>query len=1316
MFFLAPAALSIVPGIGGAVAGGTFLASIAPALLQMGLGFGLQLLSKSMSNPGIRGEMERGADVPLSFVLGKWATAGCLEYSNEWGNAGFLGSTPNAYLTQVISLSDIPVKGLDGIWVDGERRTLLWSEVDPEKGVPVEEFRTGQRDHLWVKFYDGTQSSADGFLINTVADEDRPWDAGAVFTGVAYAVVTARISKKLWTQVPQFIFEIDGAPLYDPSRDSTVGGSGPQRWSDPATWGGDGDYLPAVQIYNLLRGIHYDGGWVYGMQDAPFSAFPTAQLIAAIEACRELIDHPDGGQVPRFVSGYEVRVGAEDLGEVVQHLLLAMNARPNFNGGSFGFSPASDLTTVGVLSDADIISTSEQSFAPFLPDSERFNGVSAQYPSPDQAWQLDTAPVYQRPDLEAEDDGQRRLSGVVFSAVSDAFQVQRLQRAMLDEYRRERRHVVTLPPAWQALEVNDVISWTSARNGYVNKRFRVDGRSDLPNLDVVLDLTEVDPSDYDFPLGDYVPPARGSVTSPVFATQVLPGFAAMPATVPDALGVDRLPAILISWNSAYLDDVDAIRVEARVKDGGGVVIRSRSDEVEGASFLLAAGVLPGAVYEVRGLVVTGSARPVDWTEWVEVTTLNVKPGFSDFDSEVQEQVNEALQGAQDAADEAAAASDAADDAQEALGLAVTNLQEEIAATEAVVNYNHDTVRNYLTDNIVSDPGAGTTNDFSTSIGSSLSVVSHGSGVPISTTAIRVTMGGDGRGGIYFSEHYAPEGVNDRTYRFRFLARASSNGASFAIGARVAGANEAYPLSETAIEAPPSEFDVVEYDFKVPAYTGDKKTHIKPRVAIDEHPLSAGDWFEITDIRVWDVTDAVNNAAAVESESIVRADGDTALAADITTVDARVASAEASISTESAARTSADNALASDITLLSSSVGGLSATVTQHSATLVEVDDFATAFTGISATTVSPNGTEYISGFRLTSWADPDGGGALMQIMGDVIVDGSITAQKLVVAYDNNFVDNGTFWQNGHETLEGWSYSNASEVDAADAWNAPSSAGASSPGAGCLRVDHPTNSITIKNSNIFAVTEGDSFKVSASAAVGGSTRDFNIRLRMEWLDADKNYVAGHWDAFNLTSLQHAVFTTDAKSAPTGAKYARVTIVALGGSSGILYMTNIECRRLHEGATLITPGGISTPELAAGAITANEVAAATLTAGNIVANGIAKPVVHAATGNVQLSTTWQTIQTFNVVLERFGDIVVSSHSILDSYTGDRQFGYRVYIGGTKVTDHWLNRISEGQSLHGIRTGLSAGTHQIKIDVAGNSASWTRQDTTALVTYQG
>ncbi|MGK3946306.1 hypothetical protein ABK046_49130, partial [Streptomyces caeruleatus] len=57
----------------------------------------------------------------------------------------------------------------------------------------------------------------------------------------------------------ELLFEVDGAPLYDPRKDSTVGGSGSHRINDIATWeytNGVGTN-PALQILALKIGFKW---------------------------------------------------------------------------------------------------------------------------------------------------------------------------------------------------------------------------------------------------------------------------------------------------------------------------------------------------------------------------------------------------------------------------------------------------------------------------------------------------------------------------------------------------------------------------------------------------------------------------------------------------------------------------------------------------------------------------------------------------------------------------------------------------------------------------------------------------------------------------------------------------------------------------------------------------------------------------------------------------------------------------------------------------------------------------------------------------
>lgn len=623
--------MAIFTAIGAAIFGaGTFLAAATTFALQIVAGIGLNLLAQKIAGkkeqqqatgPGfsVQGRLNAGGDVPRSFMVGWGMTAGSLVYTNTWGPAG---GTPNAYFVQVIALSDLPVQGLVAVWVSGEKCTLD-DTPHADYGYPVLEYRKNGKDHLWVKFHDGTQTTADAYLVAKFgSDTVRPYESTRVGVGVAYAICTALVNDELFSGFPTYKFEINGVRLYDPSKDSSVGGDGDQRWDEPATWGGDGDHLPAVQVYNLKNGLSFGGEWFYGLQGMTAPRLPASNWIAQIEKCREMVDGPDGEE-PRYRSGGEISV-ANQLGDAVEELLTACQGKVSEIGGFYKIHLGAPDSSVFSFTDDDIISTEEQSFTPFFGLADTINGITAKYPSPDEAWGMKPAPPVYRSDLEALAGNRRLLADVPLNFVPYHRQVQDLMQTALAEAQRARRHTLTLPPLFWLLEPGDIIEWTSARNGYVEKQFRLDGVLDKANLDVMVDLTEVDPADYDFDIEtDYTPPTIGpsEVVRPV--AQAIVDFDAVPDVIRDNLGLPRRPAIRLIWEGD-VDDVIGVRFEVRLaSDHSQIVSRGRSDNYAIGEVLISQGLVNATNYEVRGQYIPGSPREVEWSTWIPVTTPDV---------------------------------------------------------------------------------------------------------------------------------------------------------------------------------------------------------------------------------------------------------------------------------------------------------------------------------------------------------------------------------------------------------------------------------------------------------------------------------------------------------------------------------------------------------------------------------------------------------------------------------------------------------------------------------------------------------------------
>ncbi|WP_306130992.1 phage tail protein [Roseovarius sp. MMSF_3350] len=1018
------------------------------------IGIGLNKLAaklagkKGPSGPSfsVKGELQRGADLPQSYLTGRAGTAGSLVYANSWGQDG---STPNAYLTLVIALSDLPVQGLTGMFVDGSPVTLLDpSEAHPDFGIPISEYRknvtrtrtetvgTGENaytvydeyadsdDYLWVKFYDGTQTQADPFLIEKVSTDERPWGASHVGTGVAYVIVTALLNRDLFNGFPAYMFEVEGVPFYDPSRDSSVGGVGPQRWADPSTWGGDGDHLPAVKIYNLFRGMSFGNDWFYGLQGLSEAQLPVDHWITQIEKCRATVNAQDGDE-PRYRSGGEIAV-ANSVGDAIQAEIDACNGRIAEIGGVFKLFVGGPDAPVKQFSDEDILTTEKKSLTPFFGLADTINGVSGKYPDPGQAYQIETAPPLIRTDLESQDGGRRLLVDVEFDLVPYGEQVQRLMSEGLAESRRARRHTHTFPPEFGVYEPGDVLEWASARNGYESKLFRIDGMADRSNLDVVVDLTEVDPSDNDFDTGqDYQPIDQGSITPPAYAPIPVSDWDVVGWSVPDVGGGGRRPALKLIWAEGTRG-VTAISIRVRVKSNGALVYTGTVQDIEPGLLVLSEGILPGVTYEAQARFSPVGSRSAIWSDWIEATAPDIRPTLADLDDSVSDAISDAQQ--------------AADDVQD-------NLDTLTAGFVGTLEDGFDEVRAEAEAGLVA-MGPSTLrlprSLWAREVHQSSATVTKG---PLTTGTFHDDDPDFGEcfefGGVYnaslgpaYPLTFDPSKVYKVTVKFKVVNDGSLGpGANVRIGATTQNGTT---VVQSNLQSGATTFTIADGTQTMTAYVSGTAAKLTAydvpaaqQIAFNSsdgatgwHPhirqnssASTNGTISVASIEVVDVTEALDALEVARTElsseiagvnATLTADHYTSAQAD-SAISAAVTSLEASIDTDLGfiageiddiigLQVSGSTAFGTLMSQLEVNAGGTSAKISDFAAVEASVDGFSSAFTGLSASTNGGNITE----IRLTSWADPDGsGGSLIQMTGDVLIDGAVKASKLQIGDDTS---------------------------------------------------------------------------------------------------------------------------------------------------------------------------------------------------------------------------------------------------------------------------------------------------------------------------
>lgn len=626
-----------VTAFAGWLGGSTIGAIIVKGAIGLALNAGLSLVAKAKQKKALGNQPARGVNVsvrlgdnnPASFIIGRYATPGIRTYIGSWGQ---VSKTPNAYLTEVLELSSLPLPGLAGMWAGDKKCTVLWNEpVANGAGCPVQEFRVNGTDYMWVKFVDGTQTAADTFLRNTFGNADpRPFKDTMIGRGCAYVIVTTRFNQDLFASgKPEYLFEPSPPVFYDLRKDSTNGGNGSHRWNDRSTW--EPTENNAIISYNIIRGVYYlNNEWVYGGQSLAAFRLPASNWIAAANECDRLITKADGGTEKQFRCGYEVQANTTPL-QLLEELRVGCSGRFAEVGGVFKMSVGAPGAAVYHFTDDDVVVTSEQELDPFPPLDDIHNGIEGEYPDPEKRWVMKDAPPRYDAALEAQDGNRRLVTGIDFPTTPFPTQVQRLMQAMLKDGRRFAVHKVNLPPDTKVLEPNDVVSWTSARNGYANKKFQIERKAGASNFRQGFVLKEIDPTDHGWTPGQEIPtPIGGGIGPIVVPPQPMTGWTATPDQVADADGKAMRPAIKIGCG-ADMDDVDRVHVMVRFKESQSIVFDSdqtpypRPGTGHPYQWLLSgAWCLPAKWYQVAGKFVPKSNRPSTFGAWIDVLTPNVQ--------------------------------------------------------------------------------------------------------------------------------------------------------------------------------------------------------------------------------------------------------------------------------------------------------------------------------------------------------------------------------------------------------------------------------------------------------------------------------------------------------------------------------------------------------------------------------------------------------------------------------------------------------------------------------------------------------------------
>jgi hypothetical protein len=618
-----PLTLAFSTLIGGITAGqvGTVLAGFV-------INLGFKTLMDAFFGPkdpkekGTEQVMENGADKPPRIILGTHGTSGHLLYQNSYDDDA------NRWVA-VIILSALRVAAISSrLNLSGQRCTIDWETVDSEGFSPVDEYQKFDTNYCRVKFHAGAQSAADPWLVDKFGDDPNwEWTNDMLVKGCAYVIVECRASRKgVWATQPTFIWTVQGMPLYDPRRDSSIGGSGSHRWNNVSTWGGPGDDNPKVQIYNIIRGFpdidgsHFWGGRVGG--DA--YRMPVDYWFAAMNTCDEDVELKSGDIIRRYKSSLEIFLDEEPF-DVIMDIDRGCNGFTTEYGGTYKSFCGAPGLSVMTITDADFMITEKRTDDLFKPIEETYNSAITTYPEPNSGWTMEPGPLYVDDDYVEEDDDEPMQLDIELRCVTNVNQVMRVQRAVIKDSRAMLSHQGVLPPEAFILEPHDRISYQSVDNGYHGDGvdFTLGSKAHRPNVFQEVSIRSINPNaqywvkemELDHTVGK-----MGVIRSGALDV----AFSIAPGQVDSATGKDK-PAIDVTWSFGSVD-TDIAKVLWKVRRTGTTAIIANGtihDLTDGFYQIRHHTLRFKGQYEVQFEPVPISLRESEPTAWQSVTCVVV---------------------------------------------------------------------------------------------------------------------------------------------------------------------------------------------------------------------------------------------------------------------------------------------------------------------------------------------------------------------------------------------------------------------------------------------------------------------------------------------------------------------------------------------------------------------------------------------------------------------------------------------------------------------------------------------------------------------
>ena len=601
------------------------ITGVATAAIDVAFYTGLSYAIDAVSRPKIRpsgSELLFNMDpaYPREMIIGQRPVGGSMVARYSRGSNLY-----NAHL--VMQLADHPCTELSEVWDGGRvvRSTPLTHGVRTE----ITAYSNSGGARVWMTWHDGRPGqTADSDLVtksaqdpDVVAGKIPGWSSDHRGAGCAYVHVEVQWDSDILTSIPQLLFLVKGAPLYDRRKDTTAGGSGSHRLNDPSTWEYSTNAAVALDHYLLGYQVE-DDELAFGVGLHP-SEVPYAQFANAADLADEDVETGTGGDV-ETIARYAINgvVSAADyFEETIEAMQIQMAARVVDLGGRIGILGAEERDIVVDLDEDDLVAVEQMQFADKLGFEDLYGSVGGTFADPANLYQQTPYTTQYTAYNALPDGGEAQQVQLALPFEIHPRRAVRLASAWLSRESLQPRLIARfMPVAWK-LEAGDWFTFTSPRLQISMAKFEVIDIAKYDDFSVTITARAIDPEFLAFSTANdpdlSVPPAVDPISlfldEPEFDVEVatlVAGGVVEPClefTLTSDETVAREIVVEYAVSDPAWDEVD--QDEA-------VIGPTLVDSIHVSQIVtkIRKGILPSTAYRVRAKSKAGRRESV-WTNW-----------------------------------------------------------------------------------------------------------------------------------------------------------------------------------------------------------------------------------------------------------------------------------------------------------------------------------------------------------------------------------------------------------------------------------------------------------------------------------------------------------------------------------------------------------------------------------------------------------------------------------------------------------------------------------------------------------------------------